>query len=358
MVTEDKMISLFEKYDNTVGNDIVYWGAGATLNIWWNDMLRTGLRPKYIVDKKRCGESFNGIPIRSPNEINKISGFVDMNYIVFSVNAETYLSIKNDIALLGVDKKRIYSCSAIYFHHYKTEVLKLYHMLEDDLSKQHLYSFLESRMEGHIMKTSEIEIERQYFSPYVFSRIDKNEVYVDAGAYAGDTLERFLFHKFGTFGRYYAFEPFERSYLALRSRAERLIKEWALDENKIVIENMALSRKTGKVGMSSELPPICAVVVEDDEVDEKSISSSSIDDYFKDIHISTIKADIEGSEQAMLLGARAVILRDKPKMALSVYHLPSDIIELPKIINSIREDYHFMLRCHIEDGEDTVLYVY
>jgi hypothetical protein len=66
--------------------------------------------------------------------------------------------------------------------------------------------------------------------------------------------------------------------------------------------------------------------------------------------------DVEGSEMEALSGAIETIKKHKPKLAVAVYHRREDIIEIPKFIQSIREDYKFYLRIHREVADDVILY--
>ena len=60
--------------------------------------------------------------------------------------------------------------------------------------------------------------------------------------------------------------------------------------------------------------------------------------------ISVIKMDIEGAEQDALIGAKRHILTDYPKLLICVYHGNRDLIEIPMLIESIRDDYDFYFR--------------
>jgi len=57
------------------------------------------------------------------------------------------------------------------------------------------------------------------------------------------------------------------------------------------------------------------------------------------IAVSFLKADIEGAEQEMLLGARETIRHYKPRLSICTYHLPSDFREIPRIIHSFEAGY-------------------
>jgi hypothetical protein len=55
--------------------------------------------------------------------------------------------------------------------------------------------------------------------------------------------------------------------------------------------------------------------------------------------VDFIKADIEGMERDLLLGAKQTIARFKPKLAICIYHLADDPEILPKIIKDICPEY-------------------
>jgi hypothetical protein len=57
-----------------------------------------------------------------------------------------------------------------------------------------------------------------------------------------------------------------------------------------------------------------------------------------------IKMDIEGAELAAIIGAQNHIKRSKPKLAISLYHNLSDLIEIPKLIKQLVPEYKFYLQ--------------
>jgi hypothetical protein len=69
-----------------------------------------------------------------------------------------------------------------------------------------------------------------------------------------------------------------------------------------------------------------------------------------------LKLDVEGFESQTLQGARRLIKERNPLVAMSVYHQPNDLWELPLQIRKLNDNYHFFLRTHGEDGMDVICY--
>ena len=72
--------------------------------------------------------------------------------------------------------------------------------------------------------------------------------------------------------------------------------------------------------------------------------------------VTFIKMDLEGWELKALEGCKQHILRDHPKLAISVYHSASDFWRIPEYIFSVRRDYNVYLRHYTEGWSETVMY--
>lgn len=72
--------------------------------------------------------------------------------------------------------------------------------------------------------------------------------------------------------------------------------------------------------------------------------------------VDFIKMDIEGAELAALKGAAKTIRKHKPKLAISVYHQPDDLITIPSYIQSLNPDYAFYLDYFTIVGDEIMLY--
>ena len=82
----------------------------------------------------------------------------------------------------------------------------------------------------------------------------------------------------------------------------------------------------------------------------EKLDSFQIDD------LTFLKMDIEGAELGALDGARDTIARCKPRLAICVYHNPSDMWQIPQKILSIHRGYDLYLRHYTEGVTETVMF--
>ena len=99
------------------------------------------------------------------------------------------------------------------------------------------------------------------------------------------------------------------------------------------------SNGLSKVGTGTETVPTTAL---DEELDGK--------------RVTFIKMDIEGAELPTLQGTKNIIKEQRPTLAISVYHKPEDIIEIPEYLIGLDIGYRFYLRHYSLYGIETVLY--
>lgn len=195
----------------------------------------------------------------------------------------------------------------------------------------------------------------QYFAIAPFMYSSPEETYVDLGAFTGDTIERFINTNTGSFKRIYAFEPGVAQSIALQKRCKRLIEEWALDKESIVHIPKAVSSENGKMFLRQEGILLSSMQVLDSE-NGNSIDVVKLDDCLQNENVTFLKADIEGCEYEMLVGAEQLVKRCKPKMAICVYHKPDDLFRIYHLVKKLNPGYHFALRQHASTLLETVLY--
>lgn len=92
----------------------------------------------------------------------------------------------------------------------------------------------------------------------------------------------------------------------------------------------------------------------------KIIEATSIDSYCT-THapgkVDFIKLDVEGAEPMVIEGARNTLLADMPRLAISIYHGPAQIVTLPERLVELLPDYRFEVGHHSNSPWlETVLY--
>jgi hypothetical protein len=72
--------------------------------------------------------------------------------------------------------------------------------------------------------------------------------------------------------------------------------------------------------------------------------------------LTWLKMDIEGSEVSALQGSVRTISRYRPRLAICVYHLASDLWQIPRLVLNIDSRYAIYLRHYTEGVVETVMY--
>lgn len=281
--------------------NIVFYGAGtvgkAILPYWKDDKRVIGFCSR---TKEKQENGYCGYPVISPEEL-----FARKDLSVVISTTSDYEEIDQILQDNGYPEDQIYSLSK-YF-----------------------------RYEDH----------GQYFSPS-FMTYEDNEVFLDVGCCnLNSTIEMRKHCKH--LKKVYAFEPDPNSYEICVERKKRYdLKEVKLLPIGAWSEQSVLSFepkdnggsnicKTGSISVT--VAPIDEVVAHEDKV-------------------TMIKMDIEGAELEALKGAQETIRRDKPKLAICIYHKPEDMADIPLYIKELVPEYKFYIRHYSNDIFETVLY--
>ncbi len=183
-----------------------------------------------------------------------------------------------------------------------------------------------------------------YFGNDVVPSLPDGEVFVDAGAYKGDHIAAFQ-RANSRHRTVYAFEPYQPHFQAIVDR-------FANDPRVKPIAKGLYCRNSA-VTFDHNTPVGAHIVTGEGE--GSHIEAVRLDDVVNE-KVTYIKMDIEGSELDALDGCKATILRDRPRLAICVYHRPSDYFDIPRLIQKLRPDYKLYLRQHSPFNVDTVLY--
>lgn len=210
------------------------------------------------------------------------------------------------------------------------ELSQVYSLLADEKSRQVFKSVIEFKITGDIavLKSCETTPDEAYEN---ILRPDKNEIYVDLGAYTGDTVRELLSHTDGKYSRIYAVEPNKRNFRKLTEYAEAMdnislinAASWSNDTTLIFSKGGGRMPHLSEQGI--ETPAVCV----DSLLDGKDCTY--------------IKMDVEGAELETIDGAKNTISKQAPKLNIALYHRVGDIFSLPLLVHSIRPDYKLYMR--------------
>lgn len=186
----------------------------------------------------------------------------------------------------------------------------------------------------------------QYFD-FELMKINQTseEVFVDGGCYDGNSSKEFIRWCGNEYKHIYAYEPDIQNY----NKCVKLLNQIAKDKHTIF--NKGLWEKNDNLNFI--MGNNAGGRIDDSAKDR--IEVTSIDESIND-NVTFIKLDVEGSEYLTLIGAKKTIQKYRPKLAISVYHKPEDIYEIPKLILDMNPYYKLFFRHYSLNEWETVLY--
>ena len=351
----DKIMPLMSRVENDHSKGVAIYGAGF-VGSWAARYLRsTGARITHFIDRdpQKNGTNINGIPVvlpTDPSVSSDTSIYIAARHAVKDVQRAMDSPDRNLISFDGYFVAKNYQRFASVREGYFNDVTSI----------ETYNALLLAMLTGSTESCLAVMQKDMYFGLPEFSG-NFDEIFVDAGAFVGDTVERFIWENLGTFRHLYAFEPGYKQFMALQQRMNRLYGEWAIDQGCVSLVRAGLGSVRSKMTFSflNDFPlrhGLSPDVIETAGDNLESIEVYSLDMFLQDRPVTFIKADVEGMEMDLLRGAKATICRYKPKMALCVYHYPSDLYEVAEFVRSLVPEYKFKLRQHAPLFGDFVLY--
>ncbi len=339
--------------------NIVLYGAGNSCRNFIGWLKSKGFSPIAICDSYRVGEKFGEYVISDFRDILKkhknvkviISAFRFYDEIrqllLKYIDEKDILFTEKDINISYlIDHQARYKKFA---EENKNKLEKVYHLLADDISKKTFINVLKGRITGNNNFFKDCYTENQYFAEDII-KLSDNECFVDGGAFTGDSIADFIKQSNNKFNKIHSFEPDKKNYLKLLETKAKY-----KNNDRIFTYNAGLYQCNKKIGFSDDMLAFSNRINENFN-DINSIEVVAIDNIIDD-RVTFIKMDIEGAELDALKGAKETILKNKPKLAICVYHKNEDLFEIPNYINSLGLDYKYYMRHHSNEGYyETVFY--
>ena len=209
-----------------------------------------------------------------------------------------------------------------YCTEHEEEIQQVYQSLADERSRQIYANIINFKMDQVDTKD---EIWNRVLQP------TNHEIYVDLGAYNGDTIREMLEYTRGKYHRIVAVEPDKKNY-------KKLVKFVGDTPSVQCYQYTAWCVDTelpfgAKAGRQSAIA-----------ADGIMTPARSVDNLLAGNPLTLLKMDVEGAEREALWGASRSIARFAPKLMISLYHRNEDIFELPLLVKRINPRYRLFIR--------------
>lgn len=228
----------------------------------------------------------------------------------------------------------------------KERYIALFDGLADEKSKTVLDSLVHFRLTFDLTFIDQVvsPYHSEYFEPGLVES-NGEEVFYDAGGFDGDTAQKFIHWCSARYSTIHIFEP--DAVLISKARV-RLAGHPNIYYNPVgVYDRETLLRFNETGGLDGAIS----------ESGEIEIRTVSIDGYSHGRPAPTfIKFDVEGAEIEAINGASEVIAGCHPKLAVSAYHIPRHLWEIPDLVLGKYNGYKVYIRHYTKSVFDTIIY--
>lgn len=306
---DNSFMQLIRDYHDKKISKVILWAAGSYARFIFGMLKQYGVDVHFFVDKSldKQGTIHCNRLVISPQEL--VDKHLDSAILVAS--NYTFFEIEEELLNMGL---------------FSNGITKIY----------------------SLCKAYEV----QYFGPEFIKPVN-NEIYLDVGAYDKTTPMNFI--NFATQGinKMILFEPSPTRIPYLQNlECGNLVPElvtygaWSYNGYVNAYENC-----DGQFSAFSD--DIKTSLITEKEC---KLPVKRIDDVVGNDKVTFIKMDIEGAELQALIGAEETICNNKPRLAISIYHKPEDIVDIPLYLSKIVPEYRFFIRHHTLHPYETVLY--
>jgi FkbM family methyltransferase len=328
----------------TTNKKIVFWGAGNFGRQFLNEHCPVRVRlPDYIVDsdKSRHGTYFFQIPVCTPDRL----AYENPDDIAIVLTTTPFYLAEARDRFFYYDF-HVGHCLDMRFcleTRGPKEIAEVRAGFADDKSRT-VFDALTARQAAGDVWFRDVYEPDPYWGNDVIPELPPGGALIDGGAFRGDNVFSFV-HRDPGFRAVWAFEP----HAPFRDTLEQRFAS----EPRVHIRGDALYRSCGAMSFLDTHP--LGAHLTPNRKSGPFVNTVRADDV-ADAPVTFIKMDIEGGELEALRGCEQTIRRDRPQLAICVYHRPSDYFDIPRLIRSIRPDYRLYLRHHSPYNTETVLY--
>jgi FkbM family methyltransferase len=352
--------------NNALLNDtaIVLFGAGHLGRSTAQRLRQAGIEPAAFADdtRNKQGQIVAGLPVLSPQAASEKFGGAAVFVVTIHNPAASFVHVRRRLQQLT--DARIISFVALalaypdIFLPYlafeapqhvllkAADIRRAFNLLADEESRSHFVAHLRFRL--HVDFDALPRCSPSDYFPADVLALDADTTFVDCGAFDGDTIRLFLARQNGQFGRIFAFEPDAANHALLSAYIAGLEETM---QRRIKASHAAVGARHERRSFIAS-GTTGAAFKDNGKVE---VNVVPLDEVIPDEPAALfVKMDVEGAEHEALNGARTLIRKRNPILAISVYHRPDDLWQLPCMIHSLSPASALFLRTLGEDGMDIV----
>ena len=237
--------------------------------------------------------------------------------ILKKISVEFYmLTEKEKAALCQISSHEFDDDRITFYQNNAGEIVSTLDYYNDEETFSVINEYLRSYIEKDVYKKEQLPFRYKYFygeKGKMLYKQKENEVWVNLGACSGDTIS---------------------VYLCSEPSFDQII---AVEGDSVVFDE--LEKNIQKLPENMRTKITCKKIYVDNETNERDLLGGKT--------VTLINADIEGAELSALKSLSKVIKRDMPVLAICIYHKKEDIIEIPKYIKSLSNEYVLMIRKYV-----------
>ena len=355
------------EYVKTAGKPVVLYGTGDGADKVLARLAETGVPVSGIFasDEFVRGQQFHGFTVRTYSELlalretvivliafaSELPDVLERFYKLASVH-ETYAP---HVPVFSGEE----TVTAAWIKKYERELQMVYERLADAVSRETFASVLNYKLSGKLSYLQACTTNRAEDLRTIFS-FGGEEMYLDLGAYNGDTVQEFLQLTRGRYKKIVALEPDPKNYkkltdfvrqyelknvtclqagvwndcgsLELTGNGGRQSTFWEADRSGFATQNLS---QTGSMKK---------------KIKKQQVTVVSVDTVLGNEHADYMKFDVEGVEKEALEGAAGHLAPDGngalPKLLVAAYHHDEDLFALPLLLWKLQPEYKIYLRKH------------
>jgi FkbM family methyltransferase len=341
-------------------SSLLLFGAGQLGLRALAGLRRLGIEPLAFVDNQpsKWNGTFGGLPILSSAESLRRFG-TSTSFIVCIWRSK---AVMNQLASLGCRSAAEFKA---LFWRFPDEFLPnmrvdrphlilqqaravhdVFNALSDDASRVEYVQQIEWLLKYDFDPLEVATHSEQYFEKQLFMTHPR-EVFVDCGAFTGDTLQAFLRH-YPEPRALHAFEPEPANLAALLDWRNHQSEEL---RDRVFVHPFAASDRRQRLRFNAD-----GVGSAVDRFGSIEVETITLDEVLANEAVTFIKMDIEGGEPDAIDGATQLIARCRPVIAVCLYHRQEHLFTIPNKLREIYDGYKLFIRRYGDQFGDIVCY--